>query len=307
MYDIKISNSGMNIVKEDRVYIKSMINLSSATDEFIEMRLMSVMDQKKAINKFPIIPSIMVSEMTGKLQSRKETRKVGIVFVVDEDDMYKNVKIRNVCIINNCFVLGKIIMVYEKPVKQETSNTGLIMRLATKQISNELCQKIGIARIPKSKKCAKVTLVQFQSKLIGSIAGLTQMANFYELPFDIELRQIIDQPSWIIMPEKALKNICVANTTEITDVNEKIDRDWNRKIYYTDRVTTETTMRKLNSSVKIENSQRNKNRIDLTQIIKNILLLVKIVISLIKTLVGAIQYTFGLLYQMTDIMIKNKE
>lgn len=224
--------------------ITRIVNISSVPSTMVSKFLQSKIN---LVYK----PSLMRlnSSLGMDMESRlflKPQKIQSVWFVVDEDDEFHNVKIRNICELCSYFMIGKLVMIKENCKTNSAKPSGVIARVTNPHLKNEDSKLLGcVTNFKNFSKCSSSIIVKTTSKLHGSIAGLTVLMNALKVRFTIEHQIFVDGGSWLLMKTTNLNEMKFENENLIDDTIPDDDNAWAQKMGYCDHLMTSYGIKKI--------------------------------------------------------------
>lgn len=208
---------------------KYILNLTSASDDYITSRFASVFNMSRKPSVMPIIlrNNYDIVNMT----FRKPTNQLMVDFIVDEDDTTADIKIRNICAMNRFLPRTKGVYSLCESTSNDLNRKGLEIRVGSRQMSERLKLLLGVGALSASKDVSSYVIVKINNQIEGSIAALTQQINDLGIPFMVEEHNSIPKPSWLLMPINTMKSIILdadkIKSHKQDEIKEK--NDWSRR------------------------------------------------------------------------------
>lgn len=233
-----------------QVSIKRIVNISSAPTKFVIDTLQEVMKNNKQIVVCRIVPNIMITEDM-KLVSL--SRKTPVWYVTDMDDINRNIKIRNINKVNGYIKIGMIEFAKEPSLTGDQRITGKETRVISSQTLRDTSRRLGCNRTINLVESNALNIVRIKTTVLDHIAGLTVMANKYNLPFVITENEYDKIPSWTMIKMTDYENINVDNSV-VPDFSK--DKMWCYTVEGTQYVTTERKIRKFSTIKKMDTEEK---------------------------------------------------
>ena len=265
MKPIKITKSSNenNTILTRPVFLKGVINLTSAPDTYITERLNGLGKPFCDTKILNLIPRITHDKISGRIDIATKRNKL-VCYCVDVDDRSKNVKIRNINLMNG--YVKAVILEFQKPDKNGISDStaGSIVNIATRHFSMLQMGHYSVGFVPDfvKKNIMNVRIIKPTSVIFGSSAALEQMLQNRGIYYEIAEVAFKDSRSWMLMSITDLKNTTLDNLEVITEGTLNLEKDWRKKTCFSDRLMTENTMYSLVRYRRKQNKQPSKLQID---------------------------------------------
>lgn len=156
-----------------------------------------------------------------------------IIFILDDDDSNKDIKVRNICARNRYKCIGKVIFKKEKPKYQSNDNYTLMERIANHHHKRSVLTKLVAGTFDPShvKNVNYVTIVKTDDDHAGSIAGLTVALNMRGVNYHVANGHVEYPEGWITS-KKRINCMQIVPRKSLCDINPENDKNWNFKTGY---------------------------------------------------------------------------
>lgn len=240
-----ITVTSQNIIGSLPTFSK-YINISSAPNDVVMTTIARIPNTLNKITPLSLNGRSRYIHDTKLIMTPGKIDKV--VMIIDEDDMNRDIKIRNICARNKYQCIGKIMFKKEKSKCDDKSGSVTIERFANQHHKKSVITALaaGVYHSGVIKNLTYATIVKTDDDHAGSIAGLTVALNMRGVSFHIVHGHVTYDEGWITS-RKRIKFMKVTPRKNISDINPEDDKLWQYKTGYdnyfnTDKGPCEVTM-----------------------------------------------------------------
>lgn len=225
---------GKKLVGDTRHVVKKIMNFSSIPNEFLKNFLDEETSPRtsKSIKILQINPLHAYDADTVTCNQKRDACFV----IVDDDDNFVDIKIRNMMKMMNICSLGKIIV--ETPtmddieIKENGTTINFINHHTPKPIKTVHAALDKI--MGQYSEIRYANIIKTSDKTCNGTAGLKWYLKCHDIPWNEHLHVTKAKGmSWLLMPEKELKKISFEDYDVIKDIIPDDDKRWQYRTGYT--------------------------------------------------------------------------
>lgn len=234
------------IVGELQHTMSDYINLSSCPREVLSLMIARIPKAPDTIRYVQLIPNMMYNARKGEFN--KHSKRRSAIFIHDDDDNMIDIKIKNIKQYIGIRMADRIIMCRETKSRKDQTRPGTTKTFCNPQHTDEMSKTLAIYdnNIINPSSIAMALIIQTTGCYLSSVSGMVLAIEYYKIPYQIEKRHTILEPSWLCIKSETFNDKYeLANITMNTTDQPKTKRKWQNMQGYTNYVTTERGPKKI--------------------------------------------------------------